>query len=614
MMNDFTFLADEQIFGEEKLSVLKRYGTLCGITDFSILLGGEVSQSLSTKEGEYTCSWWTKSFHDDENVRVVCEDGTSDYECVIAQGDGARPVVTYSSISDIVSNKVRNKNKVIEVEYGEYPQTVVSSSVAEGLEHAYLNNGLKKTGKVYNANISYINNTLQVNQFVEFTYNGKKYIRFNNTTNDNGCVLSDGRTVQCNTVYWVEVEPIKWLIDGKADLAISKKCLFSGIKFNNQNNRDCGFEQAEIYMFMNNYFSKDIVPIFTKENNIEEDKQIELYWEREAKRKNTCGFDFEKVTEENIIEFTIKHKIPLLLYGQSSIGKCARIKQFDPNYTTIYLSGISLENLIGKSIIDTETMEEKMIKPFWLKRLEDKCSKEPEKNHVLLLQDLGDIQTNLYGEVFELVTNRKVNGLWPLPNNVSIVAVNNDILDNKKHEKLFSQFAQLHIKLSAENWLKWAGEHGIHPSIYTFVAAKNGEVLMSDSGLDPRKWELASMLLHETGRPDLLKSLIGEEITQQFIEFYNQRVLTLEDVLTQSYSERDLQINTSEKYAMIAGLSKVDENNFSSVRNFLFNLDSELCETFDILWIGDNDNRKEIVQKTKNCEQNKTLKLTKKHS
>lgn len=59
---DFTFLTEEQIFGEKQLEVLKKYGTKCAISDFSILLGGAVAD---TDEGEHLKKragwWWTKT-------------------------------------------------------------------------------------------------------------------------------------------------------------------------------------------------------------------------------------------------------------------------------------------------------------------------------------------------------------------------------------------------------------------------------------------------------------------------------------------------------------------------------------------------------------------------
>ena len=73
-MNNFTFLTDEQIFGNSQLDILKNYGTKCAITDFSILLGGYVASDYCTSEGnlkkDRTGWWWTKTPYDDD-ARVV---------------------------------------------------------------------------------------------------------------------------------------------------------------------------------------------------------------------------------------------------------------------------------------------------------------------------------------------------------------------------------------------------------------------------------------------------------------------------------------------------------------------------------------------------------------
>ena len=37
-MNDFTFLTEKQVFGDNRLEIFEKYGTKCAITDFSILL------------------------------------------------------------------------------------------------------------------------------------------------------------------------------------------------------------------------------------------------------------------------------------------------------------------------------------------------------------------------------------------------------------------------------------------------------------------------------------------------------------------------------------------------------------------------------------------------
>lgn len=72
-MSNLTFLTEEQTFGDNQLDVLKKYGTSCAITDFSILLGGYVS-NYYTSEGENlknrTGYWWTKTPYSN-NARVV---------------------------------------------------------------------------------------------------------------------------------------------------------------------------------------------------------------------------------------------------------------------------------------------------------------------------------------------------------------------------------------------------------------------------------------------------------------------------------------------------------------------------------------------------------------
>ena len=50
-MLDFTFLTEEQCFGDKQLDILKKYGTRCAITDFSILLGGYVVGDYYTSVG-----------------------------------------------------------------------------------------------------------------------------------------------------------------------------------------------------------------------------------------------------------------------------------------------------------------------------------------------------------------------------------------------------------------------------------------------------------------------------------------------------------------------------------------------------------------------------------
>ena len=93
----------------------------------------------------------------------------------------------------------------------------------------------------------------------EYEYNGSKYIRFVGDSNCDGEVLSDGRTIQSGNTYWVRVEPIILLVDERANIALSKKIIFSGVQFKNRRGYKDDFDRTDIKQFMDNYFSKEIV-------------------------------------------------------------------------------------------------------------------------------------------------------------------------------------------------------------------------------------------------------------------------------------------------------------------------------------------------------------------
>ena len=510
---------------------------------------------------------------------------------------------------------MRGRNGILEVEYGEYPQDIVPESFAKTLERAYSNRTIKQTGKKYTTDsVKYddYNQVFKGRNHVEYEYNGKKYIRFVGDYNCQSEKLSDGRTIQEGSAYWIEVKPIKWLVDEKANIALSKKIIFSGVQFNRVADYKGKFDKTDIKQFMDKFFSKEIIPTMIKEMTAEEKKQIEINEAEAEKRRNPYGFNFGEVSEEEIIRGAIESGVAVFLHGRSSEGKSARVKQIDPNCVIIYLRNATPESLNGKSVYNSETGEMIDIKPTWLKKLEERCEKEPDKYHIVFLDEITNALPSIQGIAFNIVLDREVNGIWKLPENARIVAAGNDMKDslaaNQLAEPLFNRFAHVYIETTVENWLKWASEHNIHPAIYAYIAYTKGEALRSKydgekPNADPRKWEMASKMLYATGRPEMLRALIGEDITREFCQFCNQRVITLDDVLKGNYTERDLHMNTSEIYATAMGLSQVDEANFEKVREFVLKLGGEPCAVFESIWTRGDETRIEIVAEARLSDQ-----------
>ena len=236
------------------------------------------------------------------------------------------------------------------------------------------------------------------------------------------------------------------------------------------------------------------------------------------------------------------------------------------------------------------------------------CEKEPDKNHIVFFDEITNALPSIQGIAFNIVLDKEVNGMWKLPDNARIVAAGNEMNDslaaNQLAEPLFNRFAHVYIETTVDKWLEWASKNNIHPAIYAYIAYRKDEALRSKyngekPNADPRKWEMASNILYKTRRPEMLRALLGTDITNEFIWFTKQKVITLEDVLNDNYSEEDLNLNTGEKYMTVVGLLNAKEEDYPKVLEFLKKLGNEFISIFNTLWTKDNEERLEIIAETK---------------
>ena len=525
----------------------------------------------------------------------------------------------------------------------------VDKDLSTELEIKFNDGDLLPTGKEYTTDSVYyqdIDKKFSLRTHTEYEYNGNKYIRFVADENGDGKVLSNGMTVELGKPYWISVEPVSWLVDDNKQLAISKKILVSGIQFCSHKNYDGIFVGSLIRGFMFYYLSKDIIPSnannltntsntvnlpvldvddVTNEDVIDEfERKLSDVDSSNVKDSsinmtliNPYDFDLDSVSEDEIIRGCIDSGVPVFLHGASSEGKSARVKQIDPKLVKLSLAGITPEKLNGRSVYNSlrDTMEDK--KPTWLERLESICSSKPDENHILFLDELSNALPSIQGMVYHLVLDREVNDRWSLPDNARIVLAGNEMKDslaaNKVVEPLFNRCAHVYIKTRLADWLIWASENKIHPSIYSFMIYKNGAALRSKfdgekPNADPRKWEMASKVLYSTGQTEMIRSLVGEEITREFCEFCNQKVITLDDVLKNNYDNNYLSnLNTAEKYATVVGLSYVNKDNLEIVRDFVDELGQEFVSVFDSIWCSGNEERLEIIAEMKMNQKVKKL-------
>ena len=261
-MVKFDILESKDVFGENKLDFFKKYGSRCSLTDFAILTGAYVYQFNHTKEGtelkNRTCSWWLKTFYlgdvfcvDGNGYRIVQEVYNNQY--------ALRPVTSFSSISRDMKNIKVNQFGVEDGEYGMYPNSLVDEKYSYKLEKIFQNGGINTTGKVYKTDTQ---------EYVEYKHHGNRFIRIVQEKKSYIKQLNDGTEIKKGNVYWLNVEPIEWLIDRKQDKVFPLRGIVGDIKFDNNPHYYGKFEDTNIKRFLDNEFTNEIVPVQMKEDKM----------------------------------------------------------------------------------------------------------------------------------------------------------------------------------------------------------------------------------------------------------------------------------------------------------------------------------------------------------
>ena len=647
-MSDFTFLTEEQIFGSNQIDVIKKRGTKAAISDFSVLLGGWVSDyhvdsdsSLKGRTGYY----WTKSDDGDNDARAVYADGLRNCYDVDKRDGGARPALPFSSISNIPTNGEsgkRARDGVLEVEYGYYPQKAVSRDMQERLERAYRSSSISKTGNSYTTDsVAYddYDTAFQPQTHQEYEYNGKRYVRVeaNSYYDGNNFTLSNGEQYRDGDNVWVEVEPVKWLVDERARMMITENLIFAGVQFNKERNyKTRNFDRTDIKTFMDKYLSRDLV----QSRGIGQQSQTRAT-STTTRNENPYNLEFDEVSESDIIRGAIESNVSVFLHGKPGCGKSDRVKQLDPDFIELNLSHLDPELLDG--LAGEKDGKAVHIKPPWLEELEAKCQEEPDKIHILFLEELTNASQMMQSKAYGIALDKKVAGRWRIPENARVVAAGNELEDslvaNEMAEPLYDRFAHVNIETTVEGWLEWAvtpesfyerldykkqeePRQKIHPAIYAFIAYKGDEVLRTPYNrenpqphADPRRWKMASDMLYASNNPNTIRAIVGEDLTRDFISFCMMPTITIQDVIKGNYTEQDLEMDLGRQLATVSGLVRVDDKNMPKVREFVKKLGAEMCKKFEVQWAGGDEERLEQIQELRLKEQEEAEKRsTKGHS
>lgn len=304
-MEKLTLLEENQIFGDSAIEIIRKRGTKTAITDYAMLLGGYVSDNYSVDDSnsldKRTGWYWTKTKDNDNdeyinNACMVNVAGYKEYHDVAVDFGGIRPCMTFSSIDDLTKNRKcrRAKDGILEIEYGHYPRKAVTSDLYFELENCHRYNQLTKTGNKYRTDyLQYFSESVQdiIDNYdpYEYEYKGKKYVRVNPTPHDHNLLLSNGEKHNPDNIIWVEVEPVKWLVDEKTNIMITEEIIASGVDFGHSLYTG-NFENTEIKKYIDKYLSTELF-----QNIVKKDTNIISQSEELIKELHSKGFTPQQI-------------------------------------------------------------------------------------------------------------------------------------------------------------------------------------------------------------------------------------------------------------------------------------------------------------------------------
>lgn len=253
-----------------KSQVFEKFGTKAAISDFAITRGGYTNNysyigrdsyvknfSPQNRCGDYFVYLGKdkQSFNRDIAYRIDSwgESSSNPINCRVG---GARPVLPYSLIKE--HSRVINDfgDGILEVEFGEYPIKSASQDMQKLLCNFLSKSNLKEINETYTVDPKKYNDYSGIFEAITFSayeYNGFRYINVEANPHNDFFTLSNGLSYKRGDYIWHQLQPIRWYVDIKKDIAISKIIVFSGVKY------------IDIEWFINYYFIKEIMQLYNRE-------------------------------------------------------------------------------------------------------------------------------------------------------------------------------------------------------------------------------------------------------------------------------------------------------------------------------------------------------------
>ncbi len=547
------------------------------------------------------------------------------------------------------------KDKHLYLHIGRFPQTLVNP-LENALFEKDFKDGLKEdgmlipTGKKYT--LGYDKRNQKFKQYEEYV------VKSQDNTNERKVI----RIEKNNIYYWVEVEDICWRVmidpsipfdinakDTDIDKCVlhSKYALNAGMPFypNKDDVYNHLWQNSSPRAWLNglnvNNLKSNGNPEFSAPNGgdysknnflneafaeiIEKLKFIDLQKpeNKQFKQRQVWGVEIREkpMTIDEQIKFYVENGKSFMLHGLSGVGKSRRVQELDPDLIRIELrNGMEPEEIKGKTIYrnNDKTQSGEWCPPYWFHLLCEKCAKEPEKKHIVFIDEITNVKPSVQSLVYHIVLEHTLDlELGKLPENAVVVAAGNSITESAAAfdmaEPLFRRFVgHVEIPLDIPNWLEWGSKFdakkqhlNVHPLIANFVGTYGEKVFYTQydpenppkTAIDPRGWEQVSDIIYDNKgvlARELIQNKVGNEITASLLEFAQKAPITVQDVIAGNYTYSEIPTKFDAKYALALSLRYAKNDEVAIVRDFIQQrLGTEILKMYDSVWVG-NDNEKAL--------------------
>lgn len=267
-------------------------------------------------------------------------------------------------------------------------------------------------------------------------------------------------------------------------------------------------------------------------------------------------------------------RVPVMIWGESGIGKTYAVKKFaEENKMEVLVVIVGGEDNLSFGGIPIKDNDGRIVLTNRIvAQAQDLIASQ--KPTVLFLDDFSAGAAQVGSPLFTLIQCRELTGI-KLPETWMIVAAGNP----PGHEYVAADLPlpiatrMAHVVLeypTVEEWAAWALQNDIDQSLIAF--AKAYPQAFKSNLRPPRAWEHASWLLKttqdENDREGLVASVLGEEVAKQWRQFTGNASLDLDAVLQNRKLPAKLTVEQMH-YAIVGLAAKFAENPIAVVETLL---------------------------------------------